>query len=264
MDDEFFRENYDFFDDENLLKRKISSEDEFQHCINHVRKLKRKRKWNSSKKVLEDFLESHPLSTDCDYEYHYFSKPIEKTIFLELFEPEKEIIILKDNFHDIFIDYASILLMFDEFSKAKSYLKFAHDLNPVNKSSLFMLANIFDNEYDGDLVEKTLKNVLNIAQDTYDLFQTYERLSKYYETIHEYEISNLLGELSKKKSFESFDKTYVKNLFNEYNIQLGFNPKIVKIFHENSVSAHFSGSDEYGAYYDYWELNEINLFFEED
>ena len=264
MDDEFYSNTSDFFDDENLLERKIPLDDEFQQCMEQVRILQRKSEWDSSKEVLEDFLENHPLPLDDDYEYHYFSTPIEKTIFFELFEPKKKVRILKDNYYDIFIRYASVLRLFDDNSKAKSYLKLAHDLNPVSTLPLFILAKIFDDEYEADLVEKTLKNALAIAQDTYDLFQTYEELAKYFKTIHEDEISRLLFELNIHKSFESFDKEYVKNLFNRYDIPLGFNPKIVDIYHKNYVSAHFSGSDEYGAYYDYWEIAEINLFFEDD
>ncbi|WP_407378362.1 hypothetical protein [Methanobrevibacter sp.] len=256
--------NQIFPDDDNLLKRKIPKDDEFQQCLEEVRQLERKRQWDSSKKLFEDFLEKHPLDLDNEYEYHYFSKPIEQTIFFELFEPEKEVIILKDNFYDIFMGYVSILRIFDEYSKAKSYLKLAHDLNPVRTSPLFVLAQIYDNEYEGKLVEKTLKDALAVAQDTYDLFETYGRLADYYEVIHEDEISQLLRQLRKKRSFEGFDKAYVENLFNRYGIQLGFNPKIIDIYHRNSVSAHFNGSDEYGAYYDYWELAEINLFFEDE
>lgn len=261
---EFQHENLDFPDDDNLLRRKIPKDDEFQQCLKKVRKLERKRQWDSSKKLFEDFLENHPLDLDNECEYHYFSNLIEKTIFFELFKPQKEVVILKENFYDIFMGYASILRTFDEYSKAKSYLKLAHDLNPVRTSPLFVLAQIYDYEYEGKLVEKTLKDALAIAHDVYDLFYTYERLAEFYKVIHEDEISQLLRQLAKRKSFEGFDKEYVESLFNRYSIQLGFNPKIVEIYHKNSVSVHFSGDDEYGSYYDYWELAEINLFFEEE
>ena len=169
----------------------------------------------SAKQLIEKFLNDNPITFHKNTKYYYFDSFTDEVIFNSILNKDKtKITILKDDYPIVFNNYGRILMENDEYFKAKTYLKLANDLNPLNIQYKYNLIKVYDYETNYEMIEKTLKDALLTVHDINDLFGIYESLGYYYKQIKKCEISEILFNLN-CKSISKIDKTLLKEKFKE-------------------------------------------------
>ncbi|WP_048812485.1 hypothetical protein [Methanobrevibacter ruminantium] len=200
--------------------------------------LLRKENYSLVRKKIENFLEKYPLKIS-EENYFYFNNKFEENFYFIFFihskyvnVSQKEDVlknykILKYDYPFILAAYGETLIEFDEFSKAKYFLELANKISPFDIGILRQLLRIYCIELDREKIEEIFNYALDIVYDEYYLFYIYEFLSEYYLQINQIEIGNLLSQIAKEESFNVAEKHYIKDLFNKYDINLGFNEELI-------------------------------------
>lgn len=231
----------------------------------------RKGNYSLVKEKIENFLEKYPLENISEDNYFYFNNKFEENYFFIFFIHSKyanfsqkgNVLknhkILKYDYPFIFATYGETLMKFDEFSKAKYFLELANKSNPFDIGILLRLVKIYCIELNKEKIEEIFNYALDVVYDEYYLFYIYEFLAEYYSKINQIEISELLSKIAEEESFNVADKDYIKNLFNKYNLNLGFNEELISQM-EHIVNVLDQKGDFTESYLLYQDCSDLKMF----
>lgn len=237
--------------------------DDFNKFSKGLIKYYRNNDFKSLRCDLEEFLNEHWLNFDEGIEYYYFDSFTDEIIFDTLFKTNDNVKIIENNHPLIFSMYGSVLMNFNEYSKAKAYFKLANKINPLNIRYIIDMAKIYDVEGNGKAVKSSLDYALSVVHDEFDLFDIYEYYAMYFKQIGELDFSKILFSLKNKKSLNNYDSDYLINQFDKYNVSLGFETRILNVVQYASSLVSYDFDKSYDLYYDYLDLYEFNqLIFE--
>lgn len=237
---------------------------EFIEFLDYIKFLSnRDNNYEQIKIDVEDFLDKNHFNNE-NCEYHYFKSELEEILFDSLISHEDNVVVLKEDYVAILNIYSNALFELGHYSKAKSVLKLARDINPFDIDVLINLVRIYDVELNYECIYLILMDALKIVYDIDDLLRIYRVLGQYFYQIGEKKIGNLLLNLISYDSFKKFDINELKILFAKYGIQLGFNEELLSAyqFYYGLVRKKGDFTREYIVYQDYWELCEFNEMFE--
>ena len=235
---------------------------DFIEFSNHIRFLNINGNYEQIKIAVEDFLDENPFGDG--RKCHYFRSYLEEILFDSLIPHGDNVIVIERDYVTILKLYSDALIELGQYSKAKSILRMAYDLNPFSVDVLHSLLRVYDLEMNYKGIKSALDDALKIVYDKDDLFRIYRMFGKYLNKMGEKEMGNLLVSLISEDSFKKFDVAELKGLFNANGIQLGFGDELMSAyqFYVNVLNKKGDFAEEYNAYQDYWELCEFNEMFE--
>ena len=216
---------------------------------------------------LDKFMESFPPMFEDDKvsEYHFFTSPLEETLFNEYIGAEKTVRYIPDNqpLLDLYYIYGFLLLENQQYDKAEKYLKKAIKINPVSSRIILELCEIYKvHTYTYNKYFMYATDALKYAYYPQDIARCYRSLGYYYieenlmETAFalfrysmEFELNPMAyTEINYIKSKDSqIDLTLDESIeiLENKNIQIGVNPfiletldKLIGEYEENKLYNH--------------------------
>ena len=205
---------------------------------------------NKLDRFMENFQEI--FEDDKVSEYHFFTNPLEETLFNEYIGAKKTLRYIPDNkpLLDLYYIYGFLLLETQQYEKAEHYLKKAIKINPVSSRIILELCEIYKvHTYTFNKYVMHATDALKYAYYPQDVARCYRTLGYYYieenqlETAFalftysmEFELSPMAySEISYIKSKDSeidLSLSESMELIENKNMQLGVNPFILKTLDE--------------------------------
>lgn len=210
--------------------------------------------YKTALKKLDKFMEGfQPIFEDDKVsEYHFFTNPLEETLFNKYIGAKKIVRYIPDNnpLLDLYYIYGFLLLETNQFDKSEEYLKKALKINPVSSRIILELCEIYRvHTYNYNKYYMYATDALKYAYSPQDISRGYRSLGYYYveegqlETAFalfrysmEYEMnpmaySEMIYIQNKDKTIDLTLDESIETIKNK-NIQLGVNPFILKTLDE--------------------------------
>lgn len=184
-------------------------------------------------KLISNFLDSNPQYRDGNY--ISFSNSLEKAIYEKYFGSLDEANHIEFKLHELYLYQSISWLKLGESNLAKEILKTAKKINPVSPLILLYLSHIYSQDTEELDEFKTLIDDLFKYNYYHDiLIENYSNLANYYAYRDDLNLFLNISNFASKLSSEEIDEELDANLIflNNSNIQIGYNPEIIKITKE--------------------------------
>ena len=203
---------------------------------------------------LDKFMENFPEMFEDDNvsEYHFFTNPLEETVFNKYIGAKKVIRYIPDNnpLLDLYYIYGFLLLETNQHEKAEEYLKKAIKINPVSSRIILELCEVYKvHTYTYNKYYMCATDALTYAYLPQDIARSYRTLGYYYIEENQFETAFALFRYSMEYEMNPMaysEITYIQNknknidftleecveIIKEKNIQLGVNPFILETLDE--------------------------------
>lgn len=183
--------------------------------------------------LISNFLDSNPHYGEDNY--ISFSNSLEKSIYENYFGSLDDVKYIEFKLHELYLYQGISWLKLGALNIAKEILKTAKKINPVSPPILLYLSQICSQDIEELDEFKTLISDLfkfNYYHDV--LIENYSNLARYYAYRNDLPLFLNISNFASKLSSEEVDEELDANLIflNNSNIQIGYNPEIIKITKE--------------------------------